>query len=274
MNVPFIFYVHEIWGARFSIKNSSDPFLQTVEFALTNAQAVVYGSEASMKVWSQQGNYANESVINSVLRIQEQNPDFQSIRLARKDFGIQNSTSVFLGVAVFEPRKRIEDLIEAFRIANIPDSVLLLVGKSGRFPDYEDRLRDLANGVTNIYLLPVSSDLPLFFEIADVFVHASQEEVFPLIIQQALGYGLPVIVAKYPGYEELLGETYPHVYQPGDVSSLALLLQSLPKIKETNDFFNRIIGNSLSKRAEDGMTSLVHSLRLQANTRIYIRKSL
>jgi glycosyltransferase involved in cell wall biosynthesis len=266
MNIPYIFYVHEIWGSRHSIINSLDPFLKTVEYGLTNARSVVYGSKAAMNVWTQQGSFRNEAALNTVLWEQGRKTDSTSLELGRENFGISDSTLVFLGIAVFEPRKRVEDIIEAFKIAQIPDSVLLLVGKSGRFPEYEGKIQRMVTGLNNVHLIAVTKDLNMFFEISDFFVHASEEEVFPLVIQQALGHSLPIILAKYNGYEELVGESYPYVFEPGDVNALVSLIKKSSDILETEKIYAKQIDLELKMTAEINQVTLLSYLRKYSTT--------
>ena len=55
-------------------------------------------------------------------------------------------------------------------------------------------------------------------------MHASEEEVFPLILQEAIANSLPIICSKYNGYEELLGMDYQFTFLVGNHAELSALI--------------------------------------------------
>ena len=98
------------------------------------------------------------------------------------------------------PNKRIEDVIRAFhaykRWIN-PHSRLLLVGSHGGFERYLAMLHDFMAriGAADVHLLGHVSneELAAYYEIADVFLCASEHEGFCVPLMEAFHMGVPVL---------------------------------------------------------------------------------
>ena len=59
-----------------------------------------------------------------------------------------------------------------------------------------------------------------------------ENEGFPLILIEALAYGLPVVASRWRGIPELLGKNYPFLELPNNPDALAIKLHIL--LEETN----------------------------------------
>ena len=98
------------------------------------------------------------------------------------------------------PNKRIEDVIRAFhaykRWIN-PRSRLLLVGSHGGFERYLAMLHDFMAriGAADVHLLGHvwNEELAAYYEIADVFLCASEHEGFCVPLMEAFHMGVPVL---------------------------------------------------------------------------------
>jgi glycosyltransferase involved in cell wall biosynthesis len=149
--------------------------------------------------------------------------DQQSWLLMRKNvrfkLKIPEHSQVFLSVATYEPRKRIEDILKAFNEIDHEDSHLILVGVSS-----EDLLKLpylFLRKQAKIHAVGISKNLDDFYAAADCFVFASEEETMPLVLQEAAIHGIPRIVSMYPGHNELIpNKNYAYLYPTGDVSAL------------------------------------------------------
>lgn len=98
------------------------------------------------------------------------------------------------------PNKRIEDVIRAFHAYKRwfnPRSRLLLVGSHGGFERYLAMLHDFVArlGAADVHLLGHVSneELAAYYEIADVFLCASEHEGFCVPLMEAFHMGVPVL---------------------------------------------------------------------------------
>jgi glycosyltransferase involved in cell wall biosynthesis len=118
--------------------------------------------------------------------------------------GGNGKTLVFGTAARLSPDKRLEDLIEAWRIAapRLPPHVLRVAGgpeNSDR--GYMKRLHRLAGGLP-IEWLGELSDLTAFYDSLDVFVMMSEPAGCPNVSLEAMAAGLPVIATDHGGASE------------------------------------------------------------------------
>ena len=107
--------------------------------------------------------------------------------------------SVFrvLFVGSMSVRKGLQYLLEAFRLASIPRSVLTLVGP----PQTETRavLRRVPEVTPEIVGVQPKSKLPYFYSRSDVMVLPSIEEGLAYVIGEAMACGCPVIATENSG---------------------------------------------------------------------------
>ena len=116
------------------------------------------------------------------------------------------------------PNKCIDDLIRCFHAYNRwfnPRSRLLLVGSHAGFERYVSMLQDMIDrlGVPNVHFLGhVSNDeLVAYYELADVFLCASEHEGFCVPLVESFYMGIPVLAyaaAAVPGTMDGAGILY------------------------------------------------------------------
>jgi glycosyltransferase involved in cell wall biosynthesis len=194
---------------------------------------------------------------------------------------------VILFASKLQPRKHADHLIEAYArfIADRPESdrpYLVIAG------DGEERER-LQAQVQALNLADVrfagfrnQTELPAFFQLADVFVLPSQHEPWGLIVNEAMACGCPVIVSSDVGSQADLvsdgrgaGDYHAGcVYPVGDIATLTAALQRVFATPTTA----AIMGAAARKRmdtwsfAEDiqGLrAALAHVSRLAPKARPY-----
>ena len=98
-------------------------------------------------------------------------------------------------------RKGIHHLLRGFQSANLANAELLLVG--GATQDTPRLLADAGAGVRAIGHMPQHS-LVNYYQNSSVFVMASIEDGFGLVLTQALACGLPIVCTTNTGGEDLL----------------------------------------------------------------------
>lgn len=125
-------------------------------------------------------------------------------RAARKTLGITES-KVVLSVGRIEPLKGIDILIRAVaNLENSSDTRLLIVGGDSSSDPEARRLRGVASaaGIDDkiTFTGKVSqSELPTYYNAADVFVLTSYYESFGLVALEAMACGVPVIASRVGG---------------------------------------------------------------------------
>lgn len=117
---------------------------------------------------------------------------------------IPETTFLFCGQMI--ARKGIDLLLEAFgRLVceGLPVR-LLLVGREGELPRLLPALPPAAQARTEYAGFQNPDALPAFFSRADVFVLPSRHDGWGVVVNQAFGAGLPVIVSDAAGAAELI----------------------------------------------------------------------
>lgn len=155
-----------------------------------------------------------------------------------------------LGVmANLSPGKGIEDIIEAFAIAQKtrPDIRLLIAGrvlenKRWYFEAMQQRVREL--GIADkVEFSGFVSDPLAWMHGIDLFVFSSYSEAAGLSLIEAMASGLPIILADVPATREILGGC--GVLTPlGDVRAMAHAIVELVE----NPELRRVLGEKASSR--------------------------
>ena len=169
----------------------------------------------------------------------------------KKEAGIKNNNwPVVLFIGKFIPRKRPQDILEAARIlADRTKFNLLFVGDGPQSADLEDFVH--RNNLKNVYFTGFKnqSELPKFYSITDVFVLPSEYDPSPKALNEALNFGLPVIVSDgvKTAPDIVLGGNCGFVYPVGDILKLAEKLEEILKNRDLRFALGRSALNVVSK---------------------------
>ncbi len=155
----------------------------------------------------------------------------------RKEYGLKSEDTVLLFVGKFIDKKRPQDLLEAYRIALIqnPSLKLLFVGDGELRLDLERSSKDLP-GVIFVGFKN-QTELPKFYTLADVFVLPSGAgETWGLVVNEAMCFGLPVIVSNVVGCSSdlVLENKTGFVFQYKNVEDLSEKILLSEKLKNNN----------------------------------------
>lgn len=130
-----------------------------------------------------------------------------------------------LCVSTLEPRKRIGDLLQAYR--TLPDAIrrnfpLVLVGGAGWLSErlHEDIDRATAQGWLRYLGYVLEQDLPVLYAGASLFVYPSVYEGFGLPVVEAMASGVPVITSDQSSLPEVT-QGAALLVSPGDIDGLA-----------------------------------------------------
>lgn len=113
-----------------------------------------------------------------------------------------------LGVGTIQPRKNYERLVQAFSRLQIPDVSLVIVGGKGWLYDtLFQQVKELNVQDRVVFAGYVDdTDLPMVYNLAEVFVFPSLYEGFGIPPLEAMSCGIPVIAADNSSLPEAVGD--------------------------------------------------------------------
>jgi glycosyltransferase involved in cell wall biosynthesis len=176
-----------------------------VRFLVGNSDAcIAYGTRAKEYLMSIGTNEDKifmgwNSIDNSHFEAKSRISDHEKDRL-KAQLKI-NTRMVILYVGQLIERKGIHDLFDAFSLLKkqTTDVTLLIVGSGKEEPALKKRV--LEEGIPDVVFSGYIDydQLPKYFGLSDVFVLPSSEEVWGLVINEAMACGLPVITTNKVG---------------------------------------------------------------------------
>lgn len=148
----------------------------------------------------------------------------------RAGWNVPANAPVILYCAKLQPWKRPLDLLEAFAKADLPGVYLVLAGEGPQRGEVEARVRGL--GLTErvrVLGFVNASQLPGFYQAADLFVLPSAYDPCPLVVPEAMFSGLPVILsdAVLGRLEMIDSGKSGYLYPCGEIGSLAGILKNV-----------------------------------------------
>lgn len=171
-------------------------------------------------------------------------PDFSHLdvtpnRWLARQFDDEAANILFVGRMI--PNKRIEDVVRffhAYRSRYNPASRLLLVGSHTVLDDYRASITDLVRrlGASNVHLIGhvTNEELTAFYDVADLFLSASEHEGFCVPLVEAFHKRIPVIAfraAAVPATMDGGGILYEHK-DPRRVAALINAVLTDPALED------------------------------------------
>ena len=143
----------------------------------------------------------------------------ETVEVLRR-FGLEKGKYV-LTVSRFVPEKGLHDIIEVQSPYKI-----VIVGDADHIDKYSRKLKEQAKMHQNVILTGRLTGLPLqeLYSHAGLFVLPSYYEGLPIVLLEAMSYGLSCVVSDIPANREvqLSEERY---FKPGDVKALGLKIK-------------------------------------------------
>jgi glycosyltransferase involved in cell wall biosynthesis len=139
---------------------------------------------------------------------------------------------VFLYVGRIEPRKGLNRLLEACSILQrqgYTNYKLQIIGTGDQREELEAFIQQHQLGAVVEWLGWVDyGNLGDYFEAADVFVFPSLEDIWGMVVLEAMAFGKPILCSKWAGAYELItpGENG-YVFDPHQPDQLAAIMQQL-----------------------------------------------
>jgi glycosyltransferase involved in cell wall biosynthesis len=164
-------------------------------------------------------------------RFQQENKILkQDIAALKEQIGIPANSKIILYSGKYIDKKRPMDLIRAFHQLNDSNCWLIMVGEGNLRNQMESFIAE--NNLKQVILTGFinQSKVPEYYAISDVFVMSSSVgETWGLSVNEAMNFGLPVIVSDLTGCSSDLvkqGDNG-YTYQTGNVDELALKLKEV-----------------------------------------------
>lgn len=154
------------------------------------------------------------------------NPRIQDVAILKEKFKIEDK-KIILSVAKFMDRESPWDILKAFTNLNDSNLVLILVG------DGEDRvkLESYANQYQKLKIIFPGyinyQELPAYYQISDLFIHAAKDEPWGVSVQEAIAGGCFVICSDMVGAAQdlIMQGRNGFTYTFGDYNQLAKYIQ-------------------------------------------------
>jgi len=143
---------------------------------------------------------------------------------------------VFITVAQLVPRKGILDMCKAWHELPEPISkgtALIIIGDGPQKEEIQDFLN--VNNISNIYLLGHKpyKDVIYYYRLANVFILPTLEDLFALVVMEAMAARLPVLISKYCGARELVHDGLNgYVFDPAKAEDIKNAIVRLYRRKE------------------------------------------
>ncbi len=144
----------------------------------------------------------------------------ERIRQLRADFGAGDDDFLIGAVGRLVPRKGFDALLQAFELARLPRSRLVVVG------DGSERAELQRMATAGVRFAGFRRDVKDLYQAFDLFVCPSRYEPFGRVIAEALDSGVPVIAADSEGPRDL-ARSYPLQLVP--VDDIAQLAEALAR---------------------------------------------
>ncbi len=234
--VPSVWIIHESepWDRYFYFL--PDPVAQRAIAAIGLPRKVVFVAHATRKVWDDFDKHHSFTVIHNGINFERfpLRTDMAERKRCRDLLGLEEDSIAILSVGTLCDRKNQMDLVEAFLV--LPDAVLsrvqlLLVG--GGRGTYAETLRKRCDALPihsrdRIRIISPTKLIASFYAAADLFVLSSKVESFPLVVLEAMAFGLPIITTPVFGVlEQVVEGENALFYPPGDSRALGKLIEYL-----------------------------------------------
>lgn len=189
--------------------------------------------------------------------------------LEKKKMGLSGKKIILFYGQLIE-RKGVDILIKAFGtvIQYMTNVSLLIVGSGPMKENLENLSKKLR--ISEIYFIddPGDKKISKYYSIADIFVLPSREEVWGLVVNEAMACGLPVVVSEFAGSSRDLiknGENG-YIFKGGEVNDLAnkliMPLKNKSKLSEMGDSSRKLIqGFTPEKSVKSIYTAIMHSMK-------------
>jgi len=151
---------------------------------------------------------------------------------AKKQLNFDENCKHVLNVGLFTSEKNQAELVQIAKLLKNKNIVFHFVGnQSMNFRDYWEPL--MKEFPSNCIWHGERSDVDLFYKASDAFYFTSNYELNPLVVKEALSYGLPTFIKKLHTYGDVYDDKVTYIVNDIDVNVKNLL--DVLNMSEKND---------------------------------------
>ncbi len=171
-------------------------------------------------------------------RFNPENVSETQVVALRQELGLQAGDRFFLSVAEFIPRKRLDDILNAFAKLADPTTHLVFAGKGVLMESMKEKATALGVAA-NVHFLGQRSDIPVLLKASTALVLVAQHEGLPNCIIEALYFEKPVIGSDIRGTRDLLQGGGGLIVGLGDIPSITESMRWILKNPEEAEIIGK-----------------------------------
>ena len=218
LGFPVVLIVQEAYGFATNPQVDGVDSDSQIFRAMRAAALTVFPTAHSARVWVKTPELPANAVVIPTYR-QAKHPAEDRVK-RREELHLPLNRTIFLSASSFEERKRIRDVVRGFLLGASEGDLLFCIGPG--WPDSPEAMtaQTLADGDPRVHFLGATNHIQAWIEAADVLILASEQEVMPMVLQEAALAGTLRISSRYPGHEALVSSDDSLLFPVGDWKAL------------------------------------------------------
>lgn len=224
-NIPFVITEHSTAYARGLVDHNKIPYIKSVllnssaNIAVSNEFKFLLNNIFDVNTWCYIPNIVNQ--------------DFLNTEIIKK-----NNKFTYINICLLEPKKKVDNLIYAFKetLKKYPHLQLEIGGGGSEKVNLELLVNDLdiADNVKFLGKL-TRKDVKIKMSESSVFVLSSDYETFGVVIIEAIALGKPVIATKCGGPESIINSDVGILVEKGSIDQLS---EAMIEVYENYENYN------------------------------------
>lgn len=249
LHIPMVHTLHTLWSDYFKYVSPffdkhfhklMEKYLRKLFTGPVSKNSII-DIVPTKKVYDQSLKYGLNSdirIIPTGIDLDKFNPKHftnQQINDLKNKLGIKPNQFVFLYIGRASKEKNIITLLNSYAKAckgNF-DTVFVLVGGGPQLEELKEYCKELQIDNQIIFTNTIPREkLPIYYQLGDIFVNASQSETQGLTYIEALGSSIPLLVQKDDCIKDVVENYYNGIYFEGE-DDLTLKMKEILRAPET-----------------------------------------
>ena len=216
-DLPLITTLH---GTDITLVGQHPSYKHAVEFSINQSDALTSVSESLKQ--DTLSVFEIKKQINVIPNFIDDRHFEQCVTCSRKQFA-EDDEKILVHISNLRPVKRIQDVLEVFKLVNKKvSSKLIIVGEGPEMEKIDSFLVDYPAFIDKIKIMGKQNDLRAVLTHADIFLLPSEKESFGLAALEAMAAATPIISSNTGGIPEVnIHEKTGFLANVGDVEKMA-----------------------------------------------------